>query len=84
MPAINLELQMKFLNDLDSALDEAMAKHRFEDDKMTELRYMHAEVLRAREVVIRRLRVELADERAQAVRSRPVRKSEEYIESMAV
>jgi len=78
MPAINLELQMKFLSDLDRALDEAMAKHRFEDEKMTELRYMHGEV------VIRRLRLELADERAQAVRSKPVRKPEEYIESMAV
>ncbi len=56
MPDIDLELQMKFLADLDSALDDAV--HRYAEqspEKLDELAYMKKEVTRARQVVRKRL-----------------------------
>jgi len=56
MPTVNLELQMKFLSELDEALTDAL--NRYNDDgaeKLTELKYMKSEVIRARRIISERL-----------------------------
>ena len=58
MPTVNLELQLKFLNELDTALADALG--RYSDDsaeKLEELEYMQREVTRARRVINDRLKV---------------------------
>lgn len=62
MPTINLELQLKFLRDLDQALEDALAQ--YQDDgaeKLAELNYMKQEVARARRIVTKRLSENKAD-----------------------
>jgi len=56
MPTVNLELQIKFLQELDDALSDALG--RYSDDgaeKLAELKYMQSEVLRARRIISERL-----------------------------
>lgn len=56
MPTVNLELQMKFLQELEDALSDALG--RYSDDgaeKLAELKYMQSEVLRARRIISERL-----------------------------
>lgn len=56
MSKINLELQLKFLAQLDAALGDALTRHdKDNDDKVEELHYMREEVMRARKVVACRL-----------------------------
>ncbi|WP_374765067.1 hypothetical protein [Yunchengibacter salinarum] len=56
MAQVNLELQMKFLNELDEALSEARARYRDESaEKRAELDYMKQEVTRAKRLVHDRL-----------------------------
>lgn len=56
MSKINLELQLKFLSQLDEALGDALSRYNADsDDKVEELNYMREEVLRARKVVACRL-----------------------------
>ena len=57
MPTVNLELQLKFLNELDSALAEALGHYNDESpEKLAELEYMQREVTRARRVINDRLK----------------------------
>ncbi|WP_417466122.1 hypothetical protein [Kordiimonas sp.] len=68
MPTVNLELQLKFLNELDTALADALGRYSDESaDKLAELEYMQREVTRARRVINDRLKVN-ADGEAPAVR----------------
>jgi len=56
MPTVNLELQMKFLKELDEALSDALG--RYSDDgaeKLAELKYMQSEVIRARRIISERI-----------------------------
>jgi hypothetical protein len=56
MPTVNLELQIKFLRELDEALTDALS--RYSDDgaeKLAELTYMKSEVIRARRIIAERL-----------------------------
>jgi len=56
MPTVNLELQMKFLRELDEALSDALG--RYSDDgaeKLAELKYMKSEVVRARRIISERM-----------------------------
>lgn len=56
MSNVNLELQLKFLRDLDDALSDALEKHPEETpEKLSELSYMKQEVARARRIVSKRL-----------------------------
>ncbi len=56
MSKINLELQLKFLSQLDAALNDALSRYVANgDDKVEELNYMREEVTRARKVVSCRL-----------------------------
>ncbi|TNE67530.1 MAG: hypothetical protein EP335_01100 [Alphaproteobacteria bacterium] len=67
MPNINLELQLKFLNELDDALKDALERYHDEsDEKLAELKYMQREVTRARRIIA---------ERATADEKRSVRRS---------
>lgn len=66
MPRVNLELQMKFLKELDDALNDALG--RYEDDgaeKLAELEYMKKEVVRAQRIISERISSEDKDERRQ-------------------
>ena len=52
MPTVNLELQLKFLNELDSALADALGRYNdASPEKLAELEYMQREVTRARRVI---------------------------------
>jgi hypothetical protein len=56
MSKINLELQLKFLAQLDEALGDALSRYSPDsDEKVEELNYMREEVMRARKVVACRL-----------------------------
>ena len=56
MPTVNLELQMKFLAELDEALTDALGRYADDGaDKLSELKYMKSEVTRARRIVAERL-----------------------------
>ena len=57
MRQVDLTLQLKFLKDLDTALDEAMCRYSEEKpDKLAELTHMQDEVRRATDIVERRIR----------------------------
>lgn len=59
MPSINLELQLKFLNELDEALKDALGRYSDEGaEKLAELEYMQREVLRARRIIAERVSTE--------------------------
>ncbi|SDD42752.1 MULTISPECIES: hypothetical protein [Kordiimonas] len=56
MPTVNLELQMKFLTELNEALTDALDRYADEGaDKLAELNYMKQEVARARLVIAERM-----------------------------
>ena len=56
MSAINLELQLKFLNDLEAALEDALVRYGSEEEaKLAELKLVRGEVDNARRVVAARL-----------------------------
>ncbi len=70
MPTVNLELQMKFLTELNEALTEALDRYADEGaDKLAELNYMKQEVARARLVIAERMDHD-ADEKKSDRRSR--------------
>jgi hypothetical protein len=78
MPTVNLELQLKFLNELDSALAEALGRYSGESaEKLAELEYMQREVTRARRVINDRLKHEDNDK----VRTARGRKDEVFREA---
>lgn len=59
MPTVNLELQLKFLNELESALADALGRYSGEGaEKLAELKYMQREVERAKRVIAERREVE--------------------------
>ncbi len=63
MPTVNLELQLKFLNELDTALADALGRYSDESaEKLAELEYMQREVTRARRVINDRLKVNEDDD----------------------
>jgi hypothetical protein len=52
MPTVNLELQLKFLSELESALADALSRYSGEGaEKLAELKYMQREVERAKRVI---------------------------------
>ena len=56
MPKVNLDLQLKFLSELESALTDAIGRYADEsDEKLTELAYMQKEVRRAKRVISERM-----------------------------
>ena len=56
MSKTNLELQLKFLAQLDDALGDALSRYNTNgEEKVDELNYMREEVMRARKVVACRL-----------------------------
>jgi len=76
MPTVNLELQMKFLKELDEALSDALG--RYADDgaeKLAELKYMKSEVIRARRIISERMEADNVSGR------RTKRFSEDYREA---
>lgn len=55
-PKVNLELQLKFLNQLQSAVTDALGRFEDQDDnKLAELQYMEREVRRAQRMVNERM-----------------------------
>lgn len=59
MASVNLDLQIRFLKDLERALDEALEKHaHVGDGKLSELTYMRREVERASKIVTSRATTE--------------------------
>ena len=55
MPKVNLDLQLKFLSELESALTDALGRYADErDEKLAELAYMQKEVRRAKRVISER------------------------------
>ncbi len=59
MPTVNLDLQLKFLNELETALADALGRYSGEsDEKLAELTYMQKEVQRAKRVISERLETE--------------------------
>lgn len=59
MPTVNLDLQLKFLNELETALADALGRYSDEsDEKLAELTYMQKEVQRAKRVISERLETE--------------------------
>ncbi len=56
MTKVNLELQLKFLDQLEDALAEAMERYAEKGEaRLSELTYMQQEVLRARRIVSDRI-----------------------------
>lgn len=56
MPKVNLELQMKFLAELDEALKDALGRYADDGaDKLAELEYMKKEVVRAQRIISERM-----------------------------
>jgi len=56
MPKVNLELQMKFLKELNEALEDALGRYASDGpDKLAELEYMKKEVVRARRIISERM-----------------------------
>ncbi|MFC3050616.1 hypothetical protein [Kordiimonas pumila] len=56
MPNVNLDLQLKFLTELDEALTEALARYSEDGaEKLAELTYMKKEVTRARRIISERM-----------------------------
>lgn len=55
MPTVNLELQLKFLSELEEALSDALQKYAGDGaEKLAELKYMQREVERAKRVIAER------------------------------
>lgn len=55
MPKVNLELQLRFLNELEGALSDAMGQYANDSaEKLAELKYMQREVERAKRVIVTR------------------------------
>jgi len=68
MPNINLDLQLKFLNELEDALKDALDRYSDDsDEKLAELKYMQREVLRARRIIAERASSTDKRERRRAV-----------------
>lgn len=64
MTVIDLDLQLKFLNELDDALSDALKEYIDDNpEKLDELKYMRGEVKRARRVVTDRLSDDIDAER---------------------
>ncbi len=64
MPTVNLELQMKFLSELDDALGDALGRYSDDpDEKLAELEYMKCEIARARRIIANRMVAEPKHER---------------------
>lgn len=56
MPTVNLELQMKFLKELDEALADALTRYGDDgEEKIAELKYMKNEVGRACRIIAERM-----------------------------
>ncbi len=56
MPTVNLDLQLKFLSELETALSDALKRYAGEgDEKLAELTYMQNEVKRAKRVISERM-----------------------------
>ena len=63
MPTVDLELQLKFLKELDGAIEDALTRYSDQSaDKLSELNYMKSEVDRARAVVAARLKTNAASD----------------------
>lgn len=59
MPKVNLDLQLKFLNELETALADALSRYSEDsEEKLAELTYMQKEVRRAKRVISERLESE--------------------------
>ena len=71
MPTINLEIQLKFLNELNEALTDALSRYAGEgEDKLAELTYMKQEVVRARRVITERMAREVGNDAGERRTSR--------------
>lgn len=67
MPTVNLDLQLKFLNELEEALKDALERYAGDGaEKLAELKYMQREVERAKRVIAERKDVEDAPHRRYA------------------
>lgn len=56
MPTVDLDLQLKFLNELETALADALSRYSDDgEDKLAELTYMQNEVKRAKRVIAERM-----------------------------
>ena len=56
MPTVNLDLQLKFLDELETALADALTRYAGEEaEKLAELKYMQREVKRAKRVIAERM-----------------------------
>lgn len=76
MPTVNLELQLKFLRELDEALTDALDRYCDEGvEKLAELKYMKSEVHRAQRIITERMETPKKDAR------QSVRYSEDYREA---
>ncbi len=59
MPTVNLDLQLKFLVELETVLEDALARYSGEGaEKLAELKYMQREVHRAKRVIAQRAKSE--------------------------
>lgn len=69
MPRVNLELQMKFLMELDEALKDALGRYEGEgEEKLAELEYMKKEVSRAQRIISDRISREEKEDRQKSYR----------------
>lgn len=69
MPRVNLELQMKFLMELDEALKDALGRYEEEGaEKLAELEYMKKEVSRAQRIISERISRETDDDTQKSYR----------------
>ena len=69
MPRVNLELQMKFLMELDEALKDALGRYEEEGaEKLAELEYMKKEVGRAQRIISERISRETDDDTQKSYR----------------
>lgn len=67
MPTVNLDLQLKFLIELETALEDALTRYSGEGaEKLAELTYMRKEVLRAKRVIAARKKSEAKPRRQYA------------------
>lgn len=68
MPTVNLELQMKFLKELDEALADALTRYNDDgEEKIAELKYMKSEVDRACRIIAERMNDTPREKRVAAV-----------------
>lgn len=70
MPTVNLDLQLKFLSELETALSDALSRYADEgEEKLAELAYMQNEVKRAKRVISERMESEEKPSRGYAAAS---------------